>query len=99
MFVTVAYAAYVSCTDGPCTMLFVFWLESLLYNVDKKCHQPPMTGNGLYIYICIHIPPISTYKNGDDWGIVNMMVYGIMNYQTHGSLNVPIEHHPTIRFH
>ena len=26
----------------------------------KKCHKPPMTGNGK------HTP----YKNGDDWGMV-----------------------------
>jgi hypothetical protein len=30
----------------------------------KQCHKPPMTGNGKY----------STYKNGDDSG----MVYGIV---------------------
>ena len=31
----------------------------------KQCHKPPMIGNGLYY---------TTYKNGDDWG----MVYGIV---------------------
>ena len=30
----------------------------------KQCHKPPMTGNGKH----------TTYKNGDDWG----MVYGIV---------------------
>ena len=72
MFVTVAY---VSRTDGPCTMLFVFWREYLLYNVDKQCHKHPWLGMVYNIYI--YIPPIFTYKNGDDWGIVNMMVYAL----------------------
>ena len=26
----------------------------------KQCHEPPMTGNGEH----------TTYKNGDDWGMV-----------------------------
>ena len=30
----------------------------------EQCHKPPMTGNGNH----------TTYKNGDDWG----MVYGIV---------------------
>ena len=27
---------------------------------EKQCHKPPMTGNGKH----------TTYKNGDDWGMV-----------------------------
>ena len=34
----------------------------------KPCHQPPMTGNGLYNFI------YTSHKNGDEWG----MVYGIV---------------------
>jgi hypothetical protein len=32
--------------------------------VGKTYHKPPIIGNGLYI------PYYTTYKNGDDWGMV-----------------------------
>jgi len=31
----------------------------------KQVHKPPMTGNGKH----------TTYKNGDDWGMVNMISF------------------------
>ena len=30
----------------------------------KQCHEPPMTGNGLY----------DLYIYGDDWGMVNIVL-------------------------
>ena len=37
----------------------------------KQCHKPPMTGNGKHT-------KHTTYKNGDDWGMV-YDVYGIVS--------------------
>ena len=31
----------------------------------RQCHKPPMTGNGNH----------TTYKNGDDWGMVYDIIF------------------------
>ena len=37
----------------------------MMTNVVKTMHQPPMTGNGLFI---------QPFKDGDDWGMVYEIV-------------------------
>ena len=59
----------------------------LVYSLmwEKTCHKPPMTGNGNH----------TTYKNGDDWGMVSDCFTHITTHQkTHWiSHKIPTNSH------
>ena len=59
----------------------------LVYSLiwEKTCHKPPMTGNGNH----------TTYKNGDDWGMVSHCFTHITTHQkTHWiSHQIPTNSH------
>ena len=49
----------------------------------KQCHKPQMAGNGLYNFIHVYtMPPIKSYKNADDLGMV--VVLPTQNHRSKG---------------